>query len=172
MEKINIINTINEEIEAGFDFLNSTKIQEEENDRILMASKKFQVNLINDIINSSPNIIDLKIDYSSYDDIKIDENIISFEKQIFLKYRFENKIYEIGVNIDGDNIEFETTGKYFPATRETPPEHPEFSRLNYSSADITFFDEDGEKLNTKWINNNLKLKDTLIRKLIGNNPMN
>ena len=171
MENINVINIINEEIEAGFDFLNSSKIQEEENDRILMSSKEFQVNLIKDIINASPNVVEVKIDYSSYDDSKIDENIISFEKQIFLKYNFENKIYEIGINIDGDNIEYQTTGKYFPATRETPPEYPEFSGIDYSTTDITFFDEDGEKLETKWINNDFKLKNRLIGALIGDNPM-
>lgn len=175
MGKKNIIRVINEEI-SQFDYLNIDDLENSDNRIDILKSKDFQSKLVYDVIKQNKvTIRDWDEQYSQVDPIEdngMNEDTIKYLYKFYkFKYHYNEHIFNLNLEIIGENLPVTTTGSYSPATQLQPEEHPEAENVDYSDIQITFSDDDEiDEINTEWLDKDKKLKIKLARTLFGSLP--
>jgi hypothetical protein len=175
MGKKNIIRVINEEI-SSFDYLNIDELENSDNRGAILNSKDFQTKLVYDIINQNKaTIIDWEEQHSQIDPIDDDgfgEDTIKYLYKYYdFKYHYNEHIFNLNLEIIGEDLPVTTTGTHVPATQLLPPEHPEAESVDYRDIQITFADEDErDEINTEWLDKDHNLRIKIATTLLGSLP--
>lgn len=175
MGKKNIIRVINEEI-SEFDYLNIDELENSDNRGAILNSKDFQTKLVYDVINQNKATIrDWDEQYSQVD--PVDDNgwgedtIKYLYKYYDFKYHYNEHVFDLNLEIIGEDLPVATTGDYSPATQLQPEEHPEAENVDYTDIQITFSDEDErDEINTEWLDKDTNLRKKLATTLLGQLP--
>ena len=173
-----LIKVVNEEI-SKLDYLTSVdEINNDDNRTEIVNSKDFQTKLVTDIINQNKQTVtDWEEDYRVGDSKDIDDNGwgINVLKDLYrlykFKYHYGPHIFDLNLELMGDDLPAIMSGEHIPATHLQPAEYPEAEGLDYSGVQFTFGDEEErDAIETKWLDNDEELRKKLAYSLLGPLP--
>lgn len=171
----NLIKVINEEV-SKLDYLSIDEIKNDDVRGEILNSREFQTKLVTDIVNqNNQTISDWKEEYSQVDDVEDDgwgtDTIKYLYKYYNFKYHYNEHIFNLNLEIIGEDLPVVTTGTNIPATQLQPAEYPEAESVDYSDIQVTIGDdEERDAINTKWLDDNKQVKAKLANSLLGPLP--
>lgn len=137
---------IKEEI-SGFDFLSMEKDSSETVRDTILSSKEFQTNLVIDIINNSKDKDKFKNLSATFVNKDVDRfnDVENIELELDITYSFNEKNYDLIMFLDGEK---------------------DGDEIRYDEFEFKLFSKAGDQIKFGWIENNKKLFNALIKKIV------